>query len=1133
MTLMKTLSAGAAAIALTTAFVIAVPTPAMAQQTTSEIRGAVTTDDGSAAAGATVTIVDTRTNATRTVTTNSDGAFSARGLTVGGPYTVSTSLDGFQTQRLQGVRAGLGSSTNIAVSLNTSVTGDEIIVVATRSNVAELAIGPNTTFDLESLESFPSISRDIRDIIRIDPRVSLDLNNDVQRVSCLGGNDRSNTFTVDGVIQADVFGLNGTPFASRNAMVVPFDSIAQTSVEFAPFDVEYGQFTGCNINVVTKSGSNEVHGSAFFNYAGSGLQGKSIEGNDFEVAAFDDFNWGATIGGPVIKDKLFFFAAYEETDDADSQENGPIGAGFANEGTRGEPDLASVQAVQQVLEDVYGIQTGGIARALPQSSRRILTRWDWLINDSHRLEFTYQRLRETNIEADSFGFDPNGFTFFNSFEDEGTKSETYSARFFSQWTDNFSTEIRASRADVLDIQGPVGGGEAQSANPLPEIVVGTGGDTTVSIGPGRFRSANELDSQVDQIKIKANYQANNHLLTAGYELNQLDIFNLFIDRATGTLIFQDLAALQAGTISAGTNTFADRGDVNSGSAIGAFGNFSLTGNPRAAAAVFSRSIHSLYLQDEWEVNSDLNVLFGLRYEFFKGNDAPLENPNFVARYGFSNARDFTDLDIILPRFGFTYDVPDDVLFMSNIQFRGGTGKFTGGDPTVWFSNAFSNSGNLVGFGTSAAAGCTPADLQVLNGGTFTGVPQCVIDAGAAQAQQSRGDTRSTDPNLALPSVFRTNIGFTTFTNFTDGDGFFDGWRLDVDYIHSQFLNPLTFVDLSQTIDPSRGLNGFTLDGRPIYRAIDPTATNCNAQLVGTGGNNPQYTGVTSDCFSTSRDDEIQLTNSMGFSTQVVSALLGKKFEYNAFGREGSARINMGYSWTDANNRRDATSSRSVSNFDGTALFDRQNPGVGTSGFETRHNFTFALNLRQEFVEDYATRLGLFFSAQRGRPYSFTFDGRGDFNDSSSGSDNALLYVPTGVNDPNLSPFSDAAAVAALDAFIADEPCLVGDRGFTATRNGCRMDWFLDLDLRFQQELPVPGNFGNDRLLFYVDFDNFANLISDKANLRRQVSANVDLVDVSVDSAGRYIITDFNPDFRERVSVGASVWTVQFGIRYEF
>lgn len=1148
MKLAKILAASVALSALTAAAVT--PTVVLAQEITSQIRGSVVGPSGEAVAGATVTVTDTRTGSVRRATTNNNGSFTIGSLVPGGPYSVSVASDQFRGGSVTGVFTQLGSTAEVTVSLEArgAAGEDEIVVTATRSNLAQVAIGPSSAFDQSTLESFPSIQRDVRDIIRFDPRVSIDLANEVPRVSCLGGNDRSNTFTVDGVIRADVFGLNGTPFASRNTLVVPFDAISQTTIEFAPYDVQYGQFTGCNINVVTKSGTNEFHGAAFFNYAGSGLQGDSIEGDSFTVFPYDDFNWGASVGGPIIKDKLFFFAAYEETDDGDPQLDGPIGGGFPNEGDENEPDLATVQQVQSILESVYGIDTGGIAGTLPQSSRRILGRIDYFITDNHRLEFTYDRLREENTEPDDYGFEPVGFTFFNSFETEGTKSETYSARLFSQWTENFSTEIRASRADVRDLQGPVGGGEAQSGNPIPRIIVGTGTfngqPTSVAAGPGQFRSANELDTQVDQLRLEGNYQTGGHSITVGYELNQLDVFNLFVSNATGTLFFNNVTDLQNGLLSGGADDFVSYSDLNGGTAVGATGNFAFSGNVNDAAASFSRSIHAIYVQDEWQPTDDLNIVAGLRYEFYSGNDSPLGNPNFLARYGFRNDTDFSGLKAALPRLGLTYDAPFE--FNGSLQFRLGSGLFTGGDPSVWFSNAFSNSGNLNGSGALGGflntQGCTDADRQVVVGGVFTGVPQCVIDAGSAQASLALGDTQSTDPNLELASIIRSNAGLTWETDFAGAaGGFFDNWRVDLDYIHTQFRNPYTFVDLSQTVNTSLPFGGVALDGRPVLAAIDPTRAGCDAQLVGTGGNNPQYTNVSAACFGTGRDDEIQLTNSPGFFSQAASLILAKDWEYTlpVLNTPGLARFSVGYAWTDSNNRRDLTSAQSTSNFDGSALVDRQNPSVATSGFETRHNITARLNFRNEFIKDYATSIGLFFNAQSGRPYSFVFNGGGDFADSASGNNNALLYIPTGPNDPVVTQTaSSQQAVQDLLDFIATDPraeCIRGVSGRIVRRNVCTNDWFLDLDLRFQQELPVPGKWAEDRLVFFADVDNFMNLITDEANLRRVVDTNIPIVDVAVDSAtGSLTYSGFNPNrFNERIDVPASVWAIQVGVRYEF
>ena len=409
------LAASAAAISA----VAMVPSAAMAQQITSGIEGKVKDDGGNAVSGATVTIKDNRSGSTRTSTTGADGAFRAGSLVTGGPYTVTVTAPGFEGQTVEDVVINLQGNTSFSFSLSSGGGSDDIIVVTgSRANVSQLAVGPGTSFGAETLEGFPSISRDVRDIIRLDPRVSLDRANEVDRISCLGGNDRSNTFTVDGIVQADVFGLNGTPFASRNSLPLPFDAIRETSVEFAPFDVEYSNFTGCAVNVVTKSGENQFHGSAFYTFASDDLRGDSAGGNSSVVAPFKEKRWGATLSGPIIPDRLFFFLGYEETDLGNANEFGPAGSGFANEANF--VTQAQFDEFADIAQTVYGVDVGGYPTNLAESSVRYFARLDAYINDDHRLEATYQRLEETNVESDVGGQELTGF---NSFEDEGTISD--------------------------------------------------------------------------------------------------------------------------------------------------------------------------------------------------------------------------------------------------------------------------------------------------------------------------------------------------------------------------------------------------------------------------------------------------------------------------------------------------------------------------------------------------------------------------------------------------------------------------------------------------------------------------------------------------------------------------------------
>ncbi len=1145
------------------AVVASIPSVALAQQITTSIQGQVTNESGAAVPGATVSVTDTRTGNTQTFTANAEGLFSAQNLTTGGPYTVTASASGFQGQTVEQIFTSLQGATQLTFALTPATTEAEstaIVVTASRVRATQLEVGPGTAFTAEVMANAPSFNRDIRDIIRIDPRVSLD-REDVatggsgqDRISCLGGNDRFNTFTVDGIAQSDIYGLNDTGFSSRSSTPVPYDAVRETQVQFAPFDTEYGNFSGCAINVVTKSGSNKFHGSGFYEYSDNGLRGDTVDGAPVGPVE-PDKRWGVSLGGPIIKDKLFFYGAYEKQTAGQSQDDGPVGAGFTNE-VRGVTE-DQFNAISDTLRNVYGIDTGPLVHTRPFTNKRLFGRIDWQITDNHRFEATYQRLKESTLRTDDFftGNSPN-VTGQNTFYLSGTDSKYYSGRLYSTWSDRVSTELRYSHADIQDLQDPFGGGEAQDANPIPRIIVGIDNpagagnppDATILAGPGTSRSANDLHTKVDLFKAVANFDGGDHKLKVGAEINKADIFNLFVQNATGTLVFRNLADLQAGLLSPGTGnnqTSTLPNNVVSGATEGAFGNFSSTGDINDAAAAFKRTIYSMYFQDDWRVNDQLNAVIGVRMDMFDG-PGPALNQNFVNRYGFANTTGFSDLDpVFSPRIGLTYDIGDFSAFR-RAKVQGGVGIFSGGDPLVWFGNAFQNNGFGFAEGTTQSSSCPAGQIDVVTNGQFTGLPACFRQDGINRAAAGLGDTQSVDPNIEMPTVFRANIGYQS--DFEWGDSPFGrGWHVSLDYIYSKYKNPFTIVDLSQTPNPALGLNGFTVDGRPIYRAIDPTVAGCDAVLTDITPT-PVWSNVTAACFNTSRDDELMLTNAGSYHSHIASFILSKNFDRGIFTQGGSSYFTFGYAFTAAQDRRNMFNSTAGSNYDLTAAFDRQNPEATRGFFGSRNNFTFSGNFREEFLQDLATSLGFTFVARSGRPYSLTFTGGSVFNDSVSGSDNALVYLPTGISDPNISPTSNMTAVQQLADYASGVGCAKKYIGRTIKRNTCTNDWYFDLDLRFSQEIPGPGRLLgsphglNDKITLYAGFENFLNFLDDGWNLqhRRNFAGLQDIANLStagVDSQGRYIITGFAGSDAiaadNFINVSGSVWRIKVGLSYDF
>ena len=968
------------------------------------------------------------------MTTDFSGSFNATGLTTGGPYTVTANANGFQGQTVEGIQTTLQGPTQLTFALARPSGAEQagaIVVTAARVKATQLEIGPGTSFTQQVMQAAPSFNRDIRDVIKMDPRVSLDRDDtgsSQDRISCLGGNDRFNTFTVDGIPQSDIYGLNDTGFSSRSSTPVPYDAVRETQVQFAPFDVEYGAFTGCAINVVTKSGSNRFHGGAFYEFTNSDLRGTRAGGRP--VAPIQpDKRWGVSLGGPIWRDHVFFYGAYEHQASGQSQDDGPAGAGFANEITR--VSEAQFNEISQVLHDVYGVDTGPLVHNRPFTNERLFGRVDIQPIDGQRLELTYQRLKENTVKTGDFNFSNSVVTGLNNFLNSGTNSKYYSARLYSNWTDRISTELSYARSNIQDIQDPVGGGEAQSSNPIYRFVVGVDNpgtaDGSVIAGPDFSRTANDLKTKLDQYKFVANYDAGDHKLKVGFEANHANLFNLFVQSATGNLQFKNVNDLRNGLLSPGNSTGNPTGTfITGGTSVGALINATASGNINDAAAAFSRTIYSSYIQDDWRATDALKIVAGARLDWIHGGH-PKANPNFLKRYGFSNDTGFDALNpVVLPRVGFTYNLPEGGTIRRS-RLQGGFGVFSGGDPIVWYGNVFQNNGMAFAQGASGVTGtsCPAGQISVLSGGVFTGFPACALNDAKAAAAAGTGFTQAIDPNITMPTVWRANLGYQADLNF-GSSAFGRGWHVNLDYIYSLYKNPFNIVDLSTAIDirtaTATATPGFTLDGRPIYATIDPLRAGCAAKLVSISPS-PTYTGLTSACYTTGvfgtggTRGEYVLTNAGDYRTHVASFILQKNFDHGIFTPGGSSYFTLGYAYTNAHDRRNMYNSTAGSNYNKTAVFDRQNPDPSRAFYESRHNITFSGNLREKIFGDLATSLGWTYVGRSGRPYSLTFSSSGVLNPNQSSSSNgSLVYLPTGPNDPNISPTSNMTAVNTLVDF---------------------------------------------------------------------------------------------------------------------
>ena len=341
-------------LALAVTLALGVSNIALAQETSSAIRGVVTTEAGSTVANATVTLTDKRNGTSRTLSTNDTGTFSARGLQVGGPYLLTVTGPEGRTETIDNVFLTLGDTQNLNVVIQQTNVERIAVTGASISNSAYGSKSPVANFNLADLQSIPSINRDISDVVAADPRIYIDAGF-ARGIQCNGANPRFNSLTVDGVKMNDNFGLNSNGYPTER-MPFSFDALEQVAVEFAPFDVKYGGFTACNINAVTKSGTNELKGTVFFDYTNQDMLGDKLEGMKVDRDDFNKKNYGLNVGGALVEDKLFWFAAYEKYEGADNFSRG------AQDSNAGTPvaglNQADIDRIAQIARDVYGYEVG-------------------------------------------------------------------------------------------------------------------------------------------------------------------------------------------------------------------------------------------------------------------------------------------------------------------------------------------------------------------------------------------------------------------------------------------------------------------------------------------------------------------------------------------------------------------------------------------------------------------------------------------------------------------------------------------------------------------------------------------------------------------------------------------------------
>ncbi len=702
-------------LALSLAIALSVTAPmAMAQNTSSNITGRVSDATTQAVDGAAVTITHLPSGTVSQATTDEQGRYAARGLRVGGPYRVTIVKDG-KTQTIDDVFLQLAQTQTVDASLATGAdaAGTDVLdaIQITGSGAPSVfssdKMGAGTSLNAAQIAALPSIQRSVQDYARLDPRIS-QTDKASGAISAAGQNNRFNQITIDGVTVNDTFGLqaNNLPLLRQP---VSMDAIEALDISISAYDVTQRGYTGAGINAVTKSGTNDFKGSVYYIHR-DGDWGRQTDERGVKFKPFDSQStWGGTVGGPIVKDKLFFFAAYEE---------------FKR--TSPAPDVGSLVGVttvqaQQAIDTartVYGIDAGNFsASALNNEVKESLIKFDWNINDAHRASFRYTKTEQNQVDLARFG--GNRLALSSAWFNRLNSFESYVGQWFADWNSDFSTEMKLSYREYLAQPEPL--------SRLPQFQISTVGGQ-IALGTEQFRHANLLETKTWNGYFAGTYYVGDHQLRGGIDYEKNDIYNLFVESNFGAYNFANLADFAAGRY----NSYALRVPTN--------------GNLDSAAAVWKLNTLGLFVQDTWTVNANLNLTFGLRADVAYVPDSPVFNSIASTRFGYRNDRTIDGQKLVQPRFGFNYTFDGD----RAMQVRGGVGLFQGASANVWLSNPFTNNGRTISI--YGCGGALPACTGTLPPVSTNPDNQPRLTLGSAAT-----DIDFVSNDLKQPSVWKGNL----------------------------------------------------------------------------------------------------------------------------------------------------------------------------------------------------------------------------------------------------------------------------------------------------------------------------------------------------------------------------------------